>query len=218
MMNDVLMAAKTIRIANDWQSAVAPAAEVLRAGGVLVFPTETVYGIGVAADRPDALEKLRRLKQRPDEKPFQFLAADRAMAKSIGAVFSEKAERLAQAFWPGPLTLVVPDAAGAAFLGIRVPASAFVLALCRSLGGPIISSSANPAGAPPPADAAAADCFGTEVDLLIDAGAVAAGIPSTVVRCGEEKYEMLREGGIPQTSIDSVWNTPNERTTPKCPN
>lgn len=212
------MAMKMIRIIADWRVAVAPAADALRRGGVLVFPTETVYGIGVAANRRDALAKMRLLKLRPDEKPFQLLAADIGMARGIGAVFSARAERLAEAFWPGALTIVVPDARGVrggqgGTLGIRVPASELILAICRELGEPIISSSANPAGAPPPANAAAADCFGDEVDLLIDAdgaGAIAAkatGTPSTVVRCVGGVCEILREGGVPADAINAVWNS-----------
>ncbi len=197
------MAKRTLRIQNDRESAVAPAAEALRAGGVLVFPTETVYGVGVAAGSAKALEKLRRVKQRPDGKPFQLLVADAAMAKAAGAVFSPRAERLARRFWPGPLTLVLP-AAGGGTLGVRVPDAPFVLAVCRRLGGGIVSSSANVAGAAPPADAAAADCFGDGADLLIDAGAVAAGVPSTVVRCEGDRCDILREGGIARKDIDAV--------------
>lgn len=201
------MAIKTIRILDNWNSAVAPAVDALRRGGVLVFPTETVYGIGVAADQGGALEKMRRLKVRPEEKPFQLLAADMGMAKRIGAVFSGRAELLAETFWPGALTVVVPDGRGSqgSTLGIRVPASGLILAVCRELGEPIVSSSANPAGAPPPANAAAADCFGDEVDLLIDAGDVA-GVPSTVVRCVGDGCEILREGGISADAIGAVWN------------
>ncbi len=197
------MAAKTIVIHDGWEAAVAPAAEVLRAGGVLVFPTETVYGVGVAAGNADALESLRRLKKRPDGKPFQLLVADIAMAKSLGAVFSPRAERLARAFWPGPLTLVLPAAAGET-LGIRVPDAPLVLAICRRLGGAIVASSANAAGDAPPADAAAADCFGDEADLLIDAGAIAEGVPSTVARCGGDGCAVLREGGIAREALDAV--------------
>ncbi len=170
----------------------------------LPFPTETVYGIGVAASRPDALEKMRRLKERPDGKPFQLLVADGEMARKAGAVFDARAERLAAAFWPGPLTLVVPDAAEpeTKTLGIRVPDSELVIAICRELGEPLITSSANPAGKPPPADAAAADCFGDGVDLLIDAAAAAKGVPSTVVRCAGGAVEILREGGIAREAIE----------------
>lgn len=199
------MARQSISLANTLDEAVAKAAGVFRAGGVVVFPTETVYGIGVASGDAAALAKLRRLKQRDAEKPFQLLTADIDAAKKNGAVFSSRCLRLARRFWPGPLTIVVPDTSGTGTLGIRIPDSCFVLALCRELEIPIISSSANSAGRMPPLDAAAADTFGDDVDLLVDGGAVTGGTPSTVVRCLGDKYEILRPGGIGAEAIASAW-------------
>ena len=188
------------------EAAVRAAAVVLESGGVLVFPTETVYGIGVAAGDDRALDRLRRLKSRDAVKPFQYLTADLDMAAALGATFSGGAKNLASRFWPGPLTLVVPAAGGeGGTLGIRIPDSAFVLALCRRLGKAIISSSANPAGAPPPPDADAADAFGEEIDLLVDGGPVTGGVPSTVVRCQGGDYEILRHGGIGEAAIAAAW-------------
>lgn len=198
------MAKRRIDLRNGLRDAVSAAARVLGEGGVLVFPTETVYGIGVAAGDADALEKLRGLKQRDRDKPFQFLVADVGMATALGAVFGPGAGKLARAFWPGPLTLVVPDGAGAT-LGIRIPDSPFVLELCRELGRAVISSSANPAGAPPPLDGDAADVFGDAVDLLVDGGRVVGGVPSTVVLCGETECRILRSGGVPDDAIESAW-------------
>lgn len=198
------MAKETIICGADPKGAAVRAAGVLRDGGVVVFPTETVYGIGVAAGSPAALATLRRLKARPDEKPFQVLAADMAMAENLGAVFSGQAERLAMRFWPGALTLVLPDGAGGT-LGIRVPDSPFVLALCRELGGPVVTSSANAAGDAPPATAAAADVFGDAVDLLVDGGPAAAGVASTVVKCDGAACDILREGAIPASAVRDVW-------------
>lgn len=200
------MAKKLVTLEKNFDNAVETAATTLLSGGILVFPTETVYGIGVAANNQAALEKLRQLKQRGKEKPFQLLTADITAAKKIGALFSTRCLRLADAFWPGPLTMVVPDASGSGTLGIRVPDSQFVLALCRKLEIPIISSSANRAGKAPALSAAEADVFGNEVDLLVDGGAIAIGTPSTVVRCAEEKFEILRAGGIDAETIASAWN------------
>ncbi len=201
------MAKETITCGADPRVAAARAAAVLRSGGIVVFPTETVYGVGVAAADRSALEKLRRLKDRPAEKPFQFLAADVAMAKRLGAVFSGRAERLADSFWPGALTLVLPDGrTPGGTLGIRIPDSPFVLALCRELGTPVITSSANAAGGPPPATAADADAFGDAVDLLVDGGAAVGGIASTVVQCDGDVLEILRRGGIAEAAIRAVWD------------
>lgn len=199
------MAAKRIAITDGLEAAVEAAAGVFASGGLVVFPTETVYGIGVAAGQADALAKLRRLKSRDAAKPFQFLAADMAMAEAMGAVFSRPARRLAERCWPGPLTLVVPNRLGGEELGIRIPDSAFMLAVCRRLGGAVISSSANPAGLPPPRDADEADAFGAETDLLVDGGPVAGGTPSTVLRCRADNYEILRQGGVSAETIRHIW-------------
>lgn len=199
------MAVKSIQLGHDPAPAVREAAAVLLAGGVMIFPTETVYGIGVAAGDARALAKLRALKRRDADKPFQLLVSDVTMAKRLGAVFSMRAERLARNYWPGPMTMVVPDGTGST-LGIRIPNSPFVLALCGELDRAIISSSANPAGAPPPGDAADADVFGDAVALLVDGGPVIEGVPSTVVKCEGDTYVILRRGGISDDAIDAAWN------------
>lgn len=200
------MARKYIVISENFEKAVRETAATLAAGGVAVFPTETVYGVGVASGNAEALARLRRLKSRGGEKPFQYLASDMSMAKELGAEFSARADRLARAFWPGPMTMVVPDGtAGGGTLGIRIPDSEFVLALCAALGGPIVSSSANPAGEQPPSTARAADAFGDEVDLLADGGAIVGGIPSTVVRCVGGEVEILRRGGVEERAIRDAW-------------
>lgn len=200
------MAKKTIVLHNDAGPAVEAAVDVLRNGGVVVFPTETVYGVGVAAGDAAATATLRRLKSRNAAKPFQFLVSDLDMAKAMGAVFAAKAAKLARNYWPGPLTLVVPDGtADGGTLGIRVPDSPFVLDVCRRLGGALVSSSANHAGAPPPLDAESADVFGDDVDLLIDGGTVVGGVPSTVVLCRADSYEILRSGGVGDEAIRAAW-------------
>jgi len=201
------MAKQRIDIGGDPRGAALRAAEVFRAGGVVIFPTETVYGIGALATDARAVERLRDLKGRTAAKPFQFLVADMDMARRMGAVFSSQAARLARSFWPGPLTLVVPDGtASEGTLGVRVPDSEFVHALCRELGGAIVSSSANPGGEPPPIDSAAADVFGDAVDLLVDGGKAVDGVPSTVVRCLEGNFEILRSGGLSDEQICAAWN------------
>lgn len=206
------MAKEYIALPGNLRGAVIRAAAVLRRGGVVVFPTETVYGIGVLAADAVAVRLLRELKQRPAPKPFQYLVPDIEAAADLGARFSPRAERLANAFWPGALTLVVPCAEGSGgtaaedgTIGVRVPDFPFVLALCRELEGAIMSSSANPAGAAAPKDAAAADAFGDAVDLLVDGGVVD-GIPSTVVKCPcDGKYEILRSGGVPDAAIENCF-------------
>lgn len=201
------MAMERIATGKSMDAAVEKAARIMEEGKVVVFPTETVYGIGVISGNSAALAALRRLKNRDSGKPFQYLAADVRMAKALGAVFESKAQKLARNYWPGPLTLVVPDGTGSGgTLGIRIPDSPFVHALCKRLGRAIVSSSANPAGQPPPLDADAADAFGDAVALLVDSGPVVGGVPSTVVRCAIDDYEILREGGLSAEAIDAAWN------------
>lgn len=200
------MAAKIISLSDGLDEAVNAAVASLRESGVIVFPTETVYGIGVTAGDPIAYAKLRCLKQRPDGKPFQYLCADVQMAEGLGAVFSEQCLRLAENFWPGPLTMVVPDGTEEGSLGIRIPDSSFMLALCRKLEKPIIASSANVSGKRVPQDAATADTFGNAVCLLVDGGATTEGVPSTVVRCLDNQCEILRAGGIKSEAIKAVWS------------
>lgn len=202
-----MMAKKSIATKNDFDLAVREAAAVLAGGGVTVFPTETVYGIGVASGNPESLAKLRGLKGRDMGKPFQFLAADMDMARGLGAVFSERADKLARAFWPGPMTMVVPDGTvDGGTLGIRIPDSEFVLAVSRELGRPIIASSANLAGGAPATTAEEADVFGSDVDLLVDGGAIVGGVPSTVVRCFGDDFGILRLGEVGAEALRDAWN------------
>ena len=186
------------------KAALAATVGALERGGVAVFPTDTVYGVGVAAGCPEALERLRRIKGREDGKPFQFLAADMEMALGLGARMTPEAERLARRFWPGPLTLVLPSKNGGNGVGIRIPDSPFILALCRRLGRALVASSANPAGAPLPADAIAADAFGDAVDILVDGGRMD-GAPSTVAGCLDGELRILRPGAIKAAALFAAW-------------
>ncbi|MDR1521023.1 MAG: L-threonylcarbamoyladenylate synthase [Planctomycetota bacterium] len=202
------MASRRVSLTADPATALDLAVETLAGGGVAIFPTDTVYGVGALSGRADAIGKLRRLKGREgaDAKPFQFLAADLAMARELGALPCLGAEKLARRFWPGPLTLVVPGADGSG-IGIRVPNSPFVLTLCRRLGKALVSSSANPAGQPAPSDADAADAFGDQADLLLDGGRIAGGLPSTVASCLEGELRILRGGGVDPGELFAVWRS-----------
>ncbi len=172
----------------------------------MIFPTETVYGIGVDAANPQAVSRLRSLKGRDADKPFQLLIADIGMGLAMGGCFSPGAERLAARFWPGPLTLIVPDKDGGT-LGLRIPDHAFVLAVITKFWRAVATSSANPGGQPPPTNADAADIFGASVDLLVDGGVCPVGTASTVVLTNKEGgYDILREGAITQRDIAAVWS------------
>jgi L-threonylcarbamoyladenylate synthase len=199
------MSVRLARVADGFEQAVAAAATALLESGVVVFPTETVYGIGAKWDDAPAMKTLRSLKGRSGEKPFQLLMSDFEMAASLGAAFSEGAENLARAFWPGPLTLVVPHRDGSRTLGLRLPDSPFVRNVARAIGGAIAASSANPAGMPPPVDAAAADVFGDAVRLLVDGGPCRVGEASSVVLAKADGFTVLREGAIPRDRLARAW-------------
>ena len=179
------------------------AAARLRQGAVLVFPTETVYGVGARAADADAVRRLYAIKRRPAEQPMILLVASSPQVERL-AVCDERARRLMRRFWPGALTIVLPRRAGAATpaalgetLAFRAPGHAVTLRLLQALDEPLASSSANRAGAPPPLDAdAAAAALGDEVDLVLDGGPVSIGRPSTIVDLSGPALRVVRSGAI----------------------
>jgi tRNA threonylcarbamoyl adenosine modification protein (Sua5/YciO/YrdC/YwlC family) len=178
---------------NPERDRVAQAAEVWGKGGLVAFPTETVYGLGARGDLPEAMDRLTRVKERPPGESFTLHIADPSQLPG-GLLVSESALRLMERFWPGPLTLVLPKASGGT-LGVRLPAHPVALALLRAADGPVYATSANPRGAPPPASAeAVASAFGKVIDCLVDGGKAAIGQSSTVVRVEGEGWQILREG------------------------
>ncbi len=186
------------------------AAEILRRGGVVAYPTETFYGLGALARDAAAVDRLARVKGRPDGKPLPLLAADRAQVEAV-AVVGEGAARLADAFWPGPLTLVLPAraglaeaiTAGTATVGIRIPGSDLARALAREAGGAIVATSANLSGEPPPASAdALAAALVARLDVVLDGGRTPGGLPSTVVALvGDSDVRLVRPGAVPLADV-----------------
>lgn len=185
-------------------------AALLRGGGVVAYPTETFYGLGALARDGAALERLARAKGRPEGKPLPLIAADEEMVEQVAAP-SATARRLASRFWPGPLTLVLPAraglpapiTAGTGTVGIRVPGSEVARALCRAAGGPIVATSANPSGGPPPSSAGALDAaLLARIDGVLDAGSTPGGQPSTVVRVDGARLTLLREGAVPFDAVE----------------
>ncbi|MGD2175952.1 MAG: L-threonylcarbamoyladenylate synthase [Candidatus Brocadiaceae bacterium] len=176
------------------------AARLLREGRIVAFPTETVYGLGVRCDDGRAVERLRELKQRPVGKEFSLLVSSLEDAERYGEL-SGSARRLAEAFWPGPLTLVVPDGRGAD-VGLRCPDSATARELVRLTGVALAAPSANLSGEPPAltADRVLRD-FGGRIAAMVDGGEVAIGVASTVVRASAEQVEVLREGALSEEEI-----------------
>lgn len=177
---------------------VARCAAILRDGGLVAFPTDTVYGVGVAHARADRLDALFELKQRPTERRIPVLVASLEQAEAVGARVDERARQLAGRWWPGPLTLVLP-AAGGTTVAVRAPNHPLALELI-SAAGPLLATSANVSGEP---NTLGADevliAFATQQDLLdavLDGGSVPGGVASTVVDLSAGKARILREGPV----------------------
>jgi L-threonylcarbamoyladenylate synthase len=184
---------------------IAAAGAALRRGAIVVYPTETFYGLGALARHEPALERLARAKLRPVGKPLPLLAADLAQVAEV-AVLTGRAARLAAALWPAALTLVLParpglpDAvtAGTGTVGVRVPGSAVARALARAAGGALVSTSANLAGGPPPTRTAELDpALVAQVDHVLDGGPTPGGLPSTVVAVEADGLRLVRAGAVP---------------------
>ena len=184
---------------------LAAIAERLRAGGIAIVPTDTVYGIAALPSRADALARIVEAKGRDPRKPCQLLAASAEAAfAATGRPPPPPAEALARAFWPGALTLVL-DVEGGGTEGLRVPDHAVARSLCEAAGGLLRCTSANRSGEPPALDAAFAAAAIPEADLLVDAGPSPGGVASTVVRLSPSgALEILRSGAISPASLGSA--------------
>jgi L-threonylcarbamoyladenylate synthase len=193
---------------------IAEAARLLRGGGLVAFPTETVYGLGGDATSEAAVARIYTAKARPKFNPLIAHVASLDAAREQG-VFSAEALRLAEAFWPGPLTLVVPLAphatvcaaarAGQQNIALRVPAHPVALAVISAAGRPLAAPSANRSGRVSPVTAAhVAEDLAGEIDLILDGGRCPRGIESTVIDCLETPPRLLRPGGITRTAIETT--------------
>jgi L-threonylcarbamoyladenylate synthase len=196
---------------------LAQAAALIRSGGLVAFPTETVYGLGANALDAPAVQRIYEVKGRPSSSPLIVHVADEAMAKSISGNWPELAHILAARFWPGPLTLVVkktsaiPDAvtAGLDSVGIRVPAHPVALDLIRRTGVPIAAPSANRFTEISPTTAGhVRRGLGDDVDLILDGGPTQVGIESTVVTLTRDPPTVLRPGMISQADLEAVTGVP----------
>ncbi len=203
----------TARVVPDDAAGREAAIGVLRAGGVVALPTDTVYGIAVALHTPDGIERLFHVKQRPPDKAIALLLADVAQAETIG-VMTPAATALATACWPGGLTVVVTQRAdvpfpaamtgGVATIGLRVPDHATPRALARGVG-PLPTTSANLSGVPEARDATEILAhLGEAIDLILDGGPAHGGPASTVVDCTGRSPIVLRAGTVPIERITAV--------------
>jgi L-threonylcarbamoyladenylate synthase len=198
--------------------AIAEAARILTAGGLVAFPTETVYGLGADATNGAAVARLYAAKGRPRFNPLIVHVADRAAAAGLGK-FDATASTLAAAFWPGPLTLVLPKTddcpvaelatAGLETIAVRAPDHPVAHALIEAAGRPLVAPSANRSGHVSPTTAAhvAAD-LGARIDLILDAGPTRVGVESTIVACLSERPVLLRPGGVARAAIEEILAGP----------
>jgi L-threonylcarbamoyladenylate synthase len=183
----------------------------VRAGGLVVYPTETLYAVGGAGLDPEAARRARLAKGRPDAKPLPLIVADAETARGLCRSWPAAAEALAGRFWPGPLTLVLPAStrvpdevtAGTRTVALRVSGLPLARALSRA-AGPLVSTSANRAGEPPATTCAEAlAAVGSAVALALDGGACA-GAPSTIVDLSGDRPALLREGAIAWADLSDL--------------
>lgn len=197
---------------------IAAAAEALREGKLVAFPTETVYGLGADATNDRAVASIYAAKGRPAFNPLITHVPDAESAFALGE-FSDAAKRLALAFWPGPLSLVVPRrpdcpvsllaSAGLPSIAIRVPAHPVALELLRAVNRPVVAPSANPSGKVSPTTAEhVRKHLGSKVAVILDGGRCTVGVESTVVSFLEDGPKLLRPGGLPRADIEKVAGVP----------
>jgi L-threonylcarbamoyladenylate synthase len=189
------------------------ALEILRAGGLVAIPTETVYGLAADAEQPDAVRRIFTVKGRPPEHPLIVHVASLEAARSWTEGFPASAELLAEACWPGPLTVLVPRSArvpdvvtgGRPTVGLRVPAHPLTHELLVRFGGALAAPSANRFGrvSPTTAQHVLAD-LGDEVDYILDGGPCPVGVESTIVDCTVTPAQVLRPGGIPTEDVERL--------------
>lgn len=192
---------------------LARAVDVLRAGGLVAFPTETVYGLGADASSTEAVERLFAVKGRPADHPVIVHLGDAALLDEWGVEIDDTARTLTRACWPGPLTVVVRRAAhvgdavtgGLDTVGLRVPDQPLALALLRAFGGGVAAPSANRFGRVSPTTASdVLTDLGDDVDVILDGGPCRVGVESTIVDCSRREPAILRLGGVPRERVESL--------------
>ena len=189
------------------------AGRIIREGGLVAFPTETVYGLGGDALCADAAQKIYAAKGRPSDNPLIVHIADVERLADVAAVIPESAKKLAAACWPGPLTMVLPKTdrvpdettGGLATVAVRLPSDAIAQALIREAGGFVAAPSANRSGRPSPTTAAhVAEDLGESIDMILDGGQATIGLESTIVDLSERTPSILRLGYYDQQMLEGI--------------
>jgi L-threonylcarbamoyladenylate synthase len=186
------------------------AVETLRRGGLVAFPTDTLYALGADALALEAIERVLTTKGRHHGKPLSVLVPTVDAAEELISQLSDGVRILMRTFWPGPLTIVMKVSArmpaalvgATGTIGLRMPGGVVAQALLVAFGGPIIGTSANKTGGADPADAKSVQrAIGGQIDLILDGGPVSLGVPSTVIDCSVEPARILREGATPRAKL-----------------
>jgi L-threonylcarbamoyladenylate synthase len=203
-----------MRMTEPYDEEITRAAELLRSGGLVAFPTETVYGLGADAANSAALRRLYAVKGRPASHPVIVHVARTELLDDLAVDIPDAARVLAHAFWPGPLTLVVKRRPGAVAdevtggrdtVGVRVPNQPQALALLDAFGGPVAAPSANRFGKVSPTTAAhVRSDLGDDVDLVLDGGPCRVGVESTIVDVSRKSPAILRVGGVTSEELERV--------------
>jgi L-threonylcarbamoyladenylate synthase len=197
----------------DIRDKISKGVSILLDGGIVAFPTDTVYGLGACFDNVAAVRKIYHLKQRPRNVGLPLLMANTAQMKKMARDISPVAWRLAETFWPGALTLIlfrsgsvpVIVTGGGETVALRVPNHPVTIALIRDTGKPIIGTSANLTGQPSALRAADVFCqLGDSIDLIVDGGMCPGGIESTIVDVTGKMPRLLRQGALSRTEIECV--------------
>lgn len=216
------------------QNLIDEAGRILREGGLVAFPTETVYGLGANAMKPDAAAKIYKAKGRPSDNPLIVHIADVNQVSDLAEDITAQAQRVMEAFWPGPLTVILPKkhevpdevTAGLNTVAIRMPDHPVALAIIKSAGVTVAAPSANSSGKPSPtrAEHVLQDLNG-KINMIVDAGPCKVGLESTVLDLSVENPVILRPGAITREDLESVLGHLNadslsqvsNKSTPKAP-
>lgn len=184
------------------ESAAAKAARVVRNGGIVAFPTETVYGLGVDAENSEAVSRLFKLKKRDERKPFTRLISSVEMINP-GCNIVRDAKKVMEEFWPGPLTIILKCSDKK--IGFRMPSCEIALKLVEKANVPLAAPSANPGGMPNPVEARTVlNYFRDKIDVLIDGGKTRLGVESTIIDFSKPKKKLLREGALKVEEIENA--------------
>ncbi len=187
------------------KEAIDIAAEIIRNGGLVAFPTETVYGLAANLSNSKTIERLYNIKKRAANKPLTIHVADIDAVKRIVTEIPPVADKLIKKFWPGPLTIVLNSKMGRK-VGFRMPSNKIARELIKASGVPLVAPSANLAGNRPPCNMQQViENLGDDIDMIIDGGQTEVGIESTVVDASAFPIDILREKAITKEQLEAAW-------------